>query len=148
MNISRLFKRISIWVALAVAAVAVSGCASMQGGHSVNVYLNGANEVPPVSTKASGNGTIVIGADMTVTGSVTTTGVNATVAHIHQGMAGANGPVIIPMEKSADNPNVWNVKAGAKLTEAQYQAFKSGGLYVNVHSAANKGGEIRDQLRP
>jgi hypothetical protein len=104
--------------------------------------------VPPVSTAAKGTGTIVIGADMTVSGSVTTTGVAATVAHIHQGAAGANGPVIIPLTKSADNPNVWTVQAGAKLTEAQYQAFKAGGLYVNVHSVANKGGEIRDQLRP
>ena len=34
------------------------------------------------------------------------------------------------------------------LTDAQYEAFKAGNLYVNVHSAANKGGEIRGQLKP
>jgi hypothetical protein len=34
------------------------------------------------------------------------------------------------------------------LTDAQYEAFKAGNLYVNVHSDANKGGEIRGQLRP
>ena len=39
-------------------------------------------------------------------------------------------------------------KAGAKLTDAQYDSFKAGNLYVNVHSAANKGGEIRAQLKP
>jgi hypothetical protein len=142
MNIVRRFKQVSIAFALAV----VAGCAGMSGGHSVSVQLTGANEVPPVSTKATGTGTIVIGADLTVSGKVTTTGVAATAAHIHQGAAGSNGPVIIPMEKSGDNE--WSIKVGAKLTEAQYEAFKAGGLYVNVHSAANKGGEIRDQLRP
>ena len=34
------------------------------------------------------------------------------------------------------------------LTDAQYEAFKAGNLYVNVHSDGNKGGEIRGQLRP
>ena len=38
--------------------------------------------------------------------------------------------------------------AGAKLTEAQYKAYEAGDLYVNVHSAAHKGGEVRGQLKP
>jgi len=38
--------------------------------------------------------------------------------------------------------------AGAKLTDDQYKAFKAGNLYVNVHSDANKSGEIRGQLKP
>ncbi len=37
---------------------------------------------------------------------------------------------------------------GSKLTDEQYAAYKAGNLYVNVHSAANKGGEIRAQLKP
>ena len=40
------------------------------------------------------------------------------------------------------------VPAGAKLNDAQIKAFKEGGLYVNVHTAANKGGEVRGQLNP
>ena len=42
-----------------------------------------------------------------------------------------------------------NIRAGAdaKLTEAQYAAYKAGNLYVNVHSAKNPGGEIRAQLK-
>ena len=131
MNILRHFNRMSVWSAFAL--LALSGCAGMSG-NSVNLYLNGKNEVPPVATAATG------------TGSITTTGIVGTVAHIHMGAAGANGPVIVPLTKSGDN--TWVVPPDAKLKDDQYQAFKAGGLYVNVHSAANKGGEIRDQLRP
>jgi len=59
---------------------------------------------------------------------------------------GKNGPVVIPLEKKSDREFV--VPAGVKLTDAQYQAFKAGDLYVNVHSDAHKDGEIRAQLKP
>ena len=37
---------------------------------------------------------------------------------------------------------------GSKLTDDQYKSFESGDLYINVHSDAHKGGEIRTQLKP
>jgi hypothetical protein len=52
----------------------------------------------------------------------------------------------VPFTKTADNTFV--APDGAKLTDAQYDAYKAGGLYVNVHSAAYPGGEIRGQLKP
>jgi hypothetical protein len=113
---------------------------------TVKLALTGMQEVPAVTTAASGSGTITIAPDMSVSGSVTTMGVEGTMAHIHVAAAGQNGPVVVPMMKTGDN--VWSIAAGAKLTEAQYQAFKDGNLYVNVHSATNKGGEIRAQLKP
>ncbi|NQW69979.1 MAG: CHRD domain-containing protein [Betaproteobacteria bacterium] len=113
---------------------------------SMNVTLAGSQEVPPVTTSASGKGSIMVGPDGSVSGSVTTSGVDATMAHIHEAPMGQNGPVIVPFAKTADN--VWSVPAGAKLTTAQLQSLKSGNLYINVHSAANKGGEIRGQLKP
>ncbi len=143
MNIVKKLTRIYAALALAVLA----GCAGMSGS-GPNVTLNGGNEVPPVSTAATGSGTITVGADLSVSGSVTVSGISPTVAHIHDGAAGTNGPVIVPMVNSADNPNVWTFAPGAKLTEAQYEKFKAGGLYVNMHTVANKGGEIRGQLRP
>jgi|SRR5687768_1387149 len=110
----------------------------------IKVTLSGANEVPPVTTSASGGGTITVGDDGSLSGSVSTNGVAGTAAHIHVGAAGANGPVIVPMTKEGDS---YNLPAGAKLTEAQMASFKAGDLYVNVHSAANPNGEIRGQLK-
>ena len=59
---------------------------------------------------------------------------------------GKNGPVAIPVEKRSENE--FDVPTGAKLSDAQYTAFKAGNLYVNVHSDAHKDGEIRAQLKP
>ena len=108
--------------------------------------LSGDAEVPPVATTASGTGAITINPDMTVSGKVTTSGVAATMAHIHVGKVGANGAVVVTLAKSGDN--VWLVPDGTRLSEAAYQSYKAGELYVNVHSAEHKAGEIRGQLNP
>lgn len=136
--------RQSVWVVLSTVAVLLSGCADMGMSNADKVMLSGSQEVPPVTTSASGSGTITVAPDKSVSGSVTTTGVAATAAHIHNGPPGKNGPVIIPLVKTSDN--VWSVPAGAKMTDAQHASYRAGELYVNVHSAANKGGEIRGQL--
>ena len=72
--------------------------------------------------------------------------IDGTVAHIHVGAPGQAGPPIITLEKGADG--VWSVPAGSKLTVEQIASFKAGNLYVNVHSAEHKPGEIRAQLKP
>jgi hypothetical protein len=130
-----------------VASLVMAACAGMtpSGSATVNLTLSGTEEVPPISVSGSGTGSFTIGADGSVAGSVTTTGVQGTMAHIHQGARGRNGPVIVPLTK---NGNTYAAPAGAKLTEAQMQAFKAGNLYVNVHTAQNKGGEVRAQLQP
>lgn len=128
------------------AALAAGLIAATTGALAADQKLSGDQEVPPVATGASGTGTIAIAADGAVSGSVTTKGIEGTMAHIHTGAAGANGPVVVPLTKTADG--VWSVPAGAKLTPEQLKAFQDGGLYVNVHSAEHKGGEIRAQLKP
>lgn len=131
---------------VAAVAFALSGIYAIAAfGADVKVTLSGDQEVPPVKTAAAGSGTITIGDDKSVSGSVTTTGIAATMAHIHTSPGGCAGKVIIPLEKNGDNG--WKVPAGAKLTDDQMKEFKAGGLYVNVHSAANKGGEICGQLK-
>jgi hypothetical protein len=135
-------------VLLAVlASLMLAACANMtsSGGTTVNLRLTGAEEVPPVSVRGSGAGSFTVEADGTVKGSVTTTGVQGTMAHIHMGARGQNGPVIVPLTKNGDT---YTAPATAKLTDAQMQAFRAGNLYVNVHTAQNKGGEVRAQLQP
>jgi len=140
-------------VLAAAAAIALAGCADMQskmpdwmpGSGAISVKLTGAEEVPPVTTEGTGSGSFRIAEDGTITGSVTTKGVPGTAAHIHQGAKGKNGPVIVPLTKNGDT---YSVPAGRKLTEAQMKALKEGGLYVNVHTAKHKGGEVRAQLQP
>ena len=132
-------------VALALAFLAPAVMSLYAWGADLTVTLTGAQEVPPVTTSATGTAMVSIGGDRAVKGSITTTGITAVAAHIHEGASGKNGPVIVPFEKSGDK---WNIPAGAKLTEAQFKAFQDGNLYVNVHSAANKDGEIRGQLKP
>ena len=140
----------------AIAAFALSACQTMSdaghtvtgwfsGGKSVSVNLTGGEEVPPVSTGASGKGSFTVAEDGTVKGSVTTSGLSGTMAHIHRGAKGANGPVAVGLVKNGDT---YSVPDGAKLSAADMDLYKAGHLYVNVHSAANKGGEIRAQLRP
>jgi hypothetical protein len=111
----------------------------------VKVTLSGDQEVPAVKTDGKGSGTITVADDGAVSGSVTTTGVKGTMAHIHQGAPGANGPVIVPFTKDGDT---YKAPAGAKLTPDQLKEFKAGNTYFNVHSDANKGGEVRGQLKP
>ncbi len=112
----------------------------------VKVTLIGADETPPVATQASGSGTISIAADKSVTGTIKTTGIDGTVAHIHVGAPGQAGPPIITLTKSSEGR--WLVPDGAKLTDEQFASFKAGNLYVNVHSAQHQPGEIRGQLKP
>ena len=147
--------RIKTMVGLAIAAslTTLMGCASvdkmtssMSSAVRGDEKLTGAQEVPPVTTAATGTANINVTADGMVSGSVTTAGLISTMAHIHLAPAGQNGPVTVPLTKNGDNG--YMVPAGAKLTTAQLEAYKMGSLYVNVHSVANQGGEIRAQLKP
>ena len=112
----------------------------------LSVTLTGAQEVPPVRTLATATSSITVAADGTVTGAVDTIGIEGTMAHIHQGAIGVSGPVVVTLEKTSATR--WSVPAGTKLTDAQLDTYKHGDLYVNVHSAAHKSGEIRLQLTP
>ena len=109
--------------------------------------LSGDQEVPAVTSSAKGEGHIKIGTDKSISGKITTSGMEGTMAHVHEGKApGENGPPIITLEKGSDGS--WTVPKGSKLTDEQYEAYKAGKLYVNVHSAEHKGGEIRAPLKP
>ena len=135
---------------LGAAALLMAGCAEMtgfvHGGKTVNVTLSGTQQVPPVNSSGRGEGAITVADDGTVTGNVRTIGVDGVAAHIHTGARGQNGPVAVGMVKSGEH--TWGFPAGARMNEAQLAAFRAGNTYVNVHTAANKGGEVRGQLMP
>ena len=112
----------------------------------IETSLSGGQEVPPVKSLATGTGTIMVKDDKSVSGTIKTLGIKGTVAHIHQGATGMNGPHIVDLTKLSDDE--WGIPPGTRLTDEQFQSLKDGNLYINVHSAEHKGGEIRAQLKP
>jgi len=130
---------------LVLAALFLGGFGSVRSA-DLTVKLSGEQEVPPVTTSATDTGAILIKSDKSVPGSITTVGIQGTMAHIHLAPPGTTAPPIITLVKTSET--VWSVRDGAKLTDDQFKSFKDGNLYVNVHSAAHPDGEIRTQLKP
>ena len=134
----------AVMAALAGTMLIIAGCSTMGAG--AGIPLSAAQEVPPNPSSATGHSKIKIGPDKSVTGGLTFAGMAATAAHIHEAPAGSNGPVLIPLTKTSDTS--FAVPPGASLTDAQYASYLAGNLYLNVHSAAYPGGELRAQLKP
>jgi hypothetical protein len=108
--------------------------------------LSGASEVPPVASTAKGSAKATLDtATKTLTWTVDYSGLSgpATAAHIHGPAApGANAGVLVPFSGDLASP----IKGSATLTDAQVSDLEAGKWYVNLHTAANKPGEIRGQL--
>ena len=106
--------------------------------------LSGASEEPPVATAAKGTATAALDtASKTLDWTVTYTGLTPTAGHIHgPAVAGANAGVLVPFSGSMASP----IKGSATLTDGQISDLEAGRTYVNLHTADNKGGEIRGQL--
>ena len=106
-------------------------------------------EVPPVASAATGiAATTVNRSTGTVTLHLNASGADdATAAHIHNAPAGENGPVLIPLQQDPLDAGHWLV-SGAQLDDAGLAEYRDGRLYVNLHTPANPGGEIRGQIVP
>jgi hypothetical protein len=155
MATSQLAVHRSIWLGLGVTALMLVGCTG--ASRYTPASLSGGQQVPPVTTTASATTDIVVhpskcSASTTslscpqILGSVRTSGLTVTAAHVHQGKKGENGPPIVTLVKQTDT--MWVIPAFTFLTDAQYAAYLDGDLYVNLHTDANKGGELRAQLTP
>lgn len=118
-------------------------CANLYA-QPMSVSLNGASEVPPVTTSAAGTGQITVLSDHTVSGSIKISGFAPTMAHIHEAAVGQSGPPVITLKQTGSDS--FAVPPDAKLSDAQYTSYLYGKLYVNVHSAQHPNGEIRAQL--
>jgi CHRD domain-containing protein len=107
--------------------------------------LKASEEVPATASKGSGTATVTFDpATKVLTWKVTYSGLTgpATMGHFHGPAApGQNAGVAIPFEK-VDSP----IEGSAKLTDQQIADLKAGQLYINIHTAANKPGEIRGQV--
>lgn len=125
--------------------------------------LSGAQEVPPVTTAASGRFKIEFKRDMSAAEFRlrVNDGTRVTQSHIHCGPEGSNGPVVIFLggfhqqgwdvdgwwvsNVSVTDANIVNPACGTTLA-AIADSIRAGMAYVNVHTVANPGGEIRGQL--
>lgn len=122
---------------------------TVRNSQTYAVTLSGREENPVNTAASSGTGSITVNlATGAVSGNITLSGFTVTAAHIHSGYAGSNGPVIVNFAADAANPLRWGPAAGASLTAAQVDLLLGGGLYVNAHSAAFPGGEVRGQILP
>ena len=111
---------------------------------NMKAELKGASEVPAVAGKGTGSVTATYDSaskKLSWKGSYKDLSGPATAAHFHSGEMGKNGPVAIPIAPSASP-----FAGSATLTDAQAAELMAGKWYVNVHTDANKGGEIRGQV--
>jgi len=138
-------------VAACLTGIMIWAAPSQAAPQSFKVTLTGAQQVPPVQTSATGTADLSYDpATRVVTWSVTYSGLSgpATMAHFHgPAAAGKNGPPVIWLTekgKPVENP----IKGEATLTPEQAQQFSAGEWYINVHTQANPGGEVRGQVVP
>jgi hypothetical protein len=108
--------------------------------------LLGTSEVPPVTIAGKGTATATLDtATKTLTWTVDYSALSGPVtgAHIHgPAAAGANAGIVLPFTGDLASP----IKGSATLTDTQVADLEAGKYYVNLHTAANKPGEIRGQL--
>ena len=131
---------------LAISALIFSAAPASAEMLSYKADLKGATEVPANDSKGSGDVDATYDtASKKLTWTVTYSGLTggATAAHFHgPAAAGANAPPVVPLSGKLDSP----IKGDATLTDAQAADLQAGRWYFNVHTDANKGGELRGQV--
>jgi hypothetical protein len=134
-----------------IAVGALSACTTPAGPkvHELKATMSGAKEVPPKASGGSGTASVWYNEGTRgLQWTVTFTGLSgpATAAHFHGPAApDANAGVVLPLGAGAPTSPV---SGTATLTEAQAADLMAGKWYVNVHTQANPGGEIRGQVVP
>ena len=130
---------------LACTATLVLASPSFAETVNMKADMKGASEVPATTTKGTGSMTATydtVSKKLSWKGSYADLSGPATAAHFHgPAEAGKNANVAIPIT-APSSP----FEGSATLTAAQAADFMAGKMYVNIHTAANKGGEIRGQV--
>ena len=143
---------------------AVRGQLAYASGGTVTyaAELRPSNEVPPVNSSAFGSAFVTFDLiNNTIAWDARAAGIaNPTMAHIHRGAAGTNGPVVINFATSAAQIAGGRTSGAGPITAFQSANLQpadlanlatpagAAGYYVNIHSSAFPGGEVRGQLVP
>jgi len=133
-------------------AVVVFGLAgSARADVALSASLDVAQEFPPVSTPstATGSATLTLGTDGRLTGEVTYQGLTGAplAAHIHAAPAGFSGAIAFPLTLPTPAGTAGTITvATVALSAEEQQALFAAGMYVNIHTGANPGGELRGQI--
>ncbi|NIT57078.1 MAG: CHRD domain-containing protein, partial [Aliifodinibius sp.] len=119
-------------------------------------YLDGDQEVPPVTTTGTGMGTFALNGDSTMLMYEITiqnlTG-NIVASHFHNAPAGTNGGVVKTIFSGSAGTDttfsgIWTSSDSEPLTPALVHELLAGNLYINVHTDQFPPGEIRGQVFP
>ena len=136
-------------VAAAVGAAFAWGSSASAAIHTFpTVYLDGLQEVPPNATPATGIATVTyddVSNLLSVSGSYSGLVANATAAHVHGlAAAGVNAGVIFSTPPTGGTTGTF--AGSGTLTATQEVGLFNNQTYINVHTAALPGGEIRGQI--
>ena len=114
----------------------------------ITFELDGGQQVPEVASDATGDGYALVDiATGQLQLAVNVTGIaDVSMAHIHQGIAGANGGVVVELVNSSDDASQWSTPTNSIIDSATLAILLSGGHYVNIHSSSFPDGEIRGQI--
>lgn len=111
--------------------------------------LNGSQEVPAVTTNAVAISSIKLNNTLdTLWYDIVADGLSGAIAgsHFHSGVLGVSGAVVVDLSASIVGNRIMDTIVGSALTPTLINSFLRGDLYLNIHTAANPGGEIRGQV--
>ncbi len=112
-----------------------------------SAVMEGSQETVPNASTATANVTVLldkIGREVYVTGSFTGLAAAAGSAHLHRGLPGANGPVVVTL--SATNATAGTITGNAIVSSTFADSLINGLVYANIHNSSFPGGELRGQL--
>lgn len=152
---------------LAALLVLVPMAAAQADGRGFTAHLSGGEEVPPVATRAQGQAHFrLLDGGTAIHYRLNVSNINdVLMAHIHLAPEGQNGDVVVWLYPSAPPPQQVpgrfnGVLAAGVITDASLvgplvgqtladliTVIEEGNAYVNVHTVANPGGEVRGQIR-
>lgn len=147
----RVHGRLGVLATVAASLMLLTAC----GSDKAEATLSGSEEVPAVTTSATGTVTAELdGDELQVDGTFSGLSsdlapVAGSAAHVHKAAKGANGGILFNLNVTPNSDNrSGSFSATATLSEADQDAFRDGQLYVNIHTTNNPGGELRAQLEP